>query len=104
MEFPGVGPEHAFLKESGGVKYEAVTNDQALEGFKMMCQCEGIIPALETSHAIYYAIRLASTLCPGKHLVLNVSSRGDKDMSQIAGIMEVDLIYEPAGKSHDPCP
>merc|ERR1712127_82150 len=62
LDYPGVGPEHAFLKDSGRAKYSAVTDDEALEGFKMMCEYEGIIPALETSHAIYYAIQLAKTL------------------------------------------
>ena len=91
LDYPGVGPEHAFLKDSGRATYEAVTDEQALEGFKMMCQYEGIIPALETSHAIYYAINLAKTLGPGKDLVINMSGRGDKDMPQIARIMGVDV-------------
>jgi tryptophan synthase beta subunit len=91
LDYPGVGPEHAFLKDSGRATYEAVTDEQALEGFKMMCQSEGIIPALETSHAIYYAINLAKTLGPGKDLVINMSGRGDKDMPQIARIMGVDV-------------
>jgi tryptophan synthase len=91
LDYPGVGPEHAFLKDSGRATYEAVTDEQALEGFKMMCQYEGIIPALETSHAIYYAIGLAKKLGPGKDIVINMSGRGDKDMPQIAKIMGVDI-------------
>ncbi|EED88066.1 tryptophane synthase [Thalassiosira pseudonana CCMP1335] len=82
LDYPGVGPEHAFLKDSGRAKYTAVTDDEALEGFKMMCQYEGIIPALETSHAIYYAIQLAKTLGKDKDIVINMSGRGDKDMPQ----------------------
>jgi tryptophan synthase len=91
LDYPGVGPEHAFLKDSGRATYEAVTDEQALEGFKMMCEYEGIIPALETSHAIYYAIGLAKKLGPGKDIVINMSGRGDKDMPQIARIMGVDV-------------
>jgi tryptophan synthase len=91
LDYPGVGPEHAYLKDIGRAKYNAVTDDQALEGFKMMCQYEGIIPALETSHAIYYAIQLAKTLGPDKDIVINMSGRGDKDMPQVARIMGVQV-------------
>ncbi|KAL3766827.1 hypothetical protein ACHAW5_005242 [Stephanodiscus triporus] len=91
LDYPGVGPEHAFLKDSGRAKYMAVTDDEALEGFKMMCQYEGIIPALETSHAIYYAIQLAKTLPKDEDIVINMSGRGDKDMPQIARIMGVQV-------------
>jgi len=91
LDYPGVGPEHAFLKDTGRAKYSAVTDDEALEGFKMMCQYEGIIPALETSHAIYYAIQLAKTLPKDKDIVINMSGRGDKDMPQIAKIMGVQV-------------
>jgi len=91
LDYPGVGPEHAYLKDCGRAIYDAVTDDQALEGFKMMCEYEGIIPALETSHAIYYAIGLAKKLGPGKDLVINMSGRGDKDMPQIAKIMGVEV-------------
>jgi len=91
LDYPGVGPEHAHLKDSGRAKYFAVTDDEALEGFKMMCEYEGIIPALETSHAIYYAIQLAKTLSKDKHIVINMSGRGDKDMPQVAKIMGVEV-------------
>lgn len=91
LDYPGVGPEHAFLKDSGRAFYTAVTDDEALEGFKMMCEYEGIIPALETSHAIYYAIQLAKTLPKDKDIVINMSGRGDKDMPQIARIMGVQV-------------
>ncbi|KAL7497993.1 hypothetical protein ACHAWT_006848 [Skeletonema menzelii] len=91
LDYPGVGPEHAFLKDSGRAKYSAVTDDEALEGFKMMCEYEGIIPALETSHAIYYAIQLAKTLPKDKDIVINMSGRGDKDMPQVARIMGVEV-------------
>jgi len=91
LDYPGVGPEHAYLKDIGRAKYSGVTDDQALEGFKMMCEKEGIIPALETSHAIYHAIQLAKELGPGKDLVINMSGRGDKDMPQVARIMGVEV-------------
>jgi tryptophan synthase len=91
LDYPGVGPEHAFLKDSGRATYEAVTDEQALEGFKLMCEYEGIIPALETSHAIYYAVQLAKKLGPGKNIVINMSGRGDKDMPQVAKIMGVQV-------------
>jgi len=91
LDYPGVGPEHAHLKDIGRAKYAAVTDDEALKGFKMMCEYEGIIPALETSHAIFYAINLAKELGPGKDLVINMSGRGDKDMPQIAKIMGVEV-------------
>ena len=91
LDYPGVGPEHAHLKDIGRAKYVAVTDEQALEGFKLMCEYEGIIPALETSHAIYYAVELAKELGPGKDLIINMSGRGDKDMPQIAKIMGVEV-------------
>ncbi len=91
LDYPGVGPEHAYLKDIGRAKYNAVTDEQALEGFKMMCEYEGIIPALETSHAIYYAIQLAKELGPDKDIVINMSGRGDKDMPQVAKIMGVQI-------------
>lgn len=91
LDYPGVGPEHAFLKDSGRATYVGVTDEEALEGFKWMCQYEGIIPALETSHAIYYAVKLAKELGPGKDIVINMSGRGDKDMPQVAKIMGVEI-------------
>merc|ERR1711906_51020 len=91
LDYPGVGPEHAFYKDSGRATYVGITDDQALEGFKLMCEYEGIIPALETSHAIYHAFQLAKELGPGKDIVINMSGRGDKDMPQIAKIMGVNV-------------
>ena len=91
LDYPGVGPEHAYFKDVGRAIYEAVTDKQALEGFKMMCEYEGIIPALETSHAIYYAVQLAKKLGKGKDLIINMSGRGDKDMPQVAKIMGVEI-------------
>mmetsp|Transcript_10602 Transcript_10602/g.10156 ORF Transcript_10602/g.10156 Transcript_10602/m.10156 type:complete len:696 (-) Transcript_10602:61-2148(-) len=91
LDYPGVGPEHAYFKDIGRAKYRAVTDKQALEGFSMMCEYEGIIPALETSHAIYYAIEYAKTLGSDKNIVINMSGRGDKDMPQVAKIMGVEV-------------
>ena len=92
LDYPGVGPEHAYLKDTKRAKYVAVTDDEALEGFNLMCKYEGIIPALETSHAIYYAItKLAPELRKGKDLIINMSGRGDKDMPQVAKIMGVEI-------------
>ena len=91
LDYPGVGPEHAFLKDSGRATYVGIKNDEALEGFKMMCEYEGIIPALESSHAVYQAIQLAKELGPGKDIVINISGRGDKDMPQVARIMDIGM-------------
>jgi len=80
LDYPGVGPEHSFYKDSGRATYVAVTDEQALEGFRLLCDTEGIIPALESSHAIYYAARLAAGLPKDKLIIVNLSGRGDKDM------------------------
>jgi tryptophan synthase beta chain len=80
LDYPGVGPEHSFYKDSGRATYVAVTDTEALEGFRLLCDTEGIIPALESSHAIYYAARLASGLPKDKIIIVNLSGRGDKDL------------------------
>lgn len=84
LDYPGVGPEHAWLKDSGRASYESVTDDEALEAFHTMCRCEGIIPALESSHAVAYAMRLAPTLPKDKIILVNLSGRGDKDIHTVA--------------------
>ncbi len=86
MDYPGVGPEHAFLKDQGRANYVAVTDDEAMEGFRMLTRLEGIIPALESSHAVAYAAKLAPELSKHQTIVINVSGRGDKDMKTIAAI------------------
>jgi len=91
LDYVGVGPEHAFLKSTGRAKYDAVTDVQALEGFDLLCKYEGIIPALETSHAVYHAVQLAKKMPKGTDLVINLSGRGDKDMPQIAKIKGVEV-------------
>jgi tryptophan synthase beta chain len=80
LDYPGVGPEHSFYKDTGRATYVSVCDEQALEGFKMLCETEGIIPALESSHAIYYAAQLAASLPPDKIIIVNLSGRGDKDL------------------------
>ena len=83
LDYPGVGPEHAFLKDTNRAKYIAVTDNECLMGFKWMCELEGIIPALESSHAIYGAIQLAKELGSGKDIVICLSGRGDKDIDTV---------------------
>ena len=83
MDYPGVGPEHAYLKDTGKAKYFSINDDQALDAFEKTCRLEGIIPALETSHAIAYAIELASKSSKNKSILINLSGRGDKDMDTV---------------------
>ncbi|KAJ0046360.1 hypothetical protein Pint_04203 [Pistacia integerrima] len=80
LDYPGVGPEHSFLKDEGRAEYHSVTDTEALEAFKRLSQLEGIIPALETSHALAYLEQLCPTLPNGTRVVLNCSGRGDKDV------------------------
>ncbi len=80
LDYPGVGPEHSFYKDSGRAEYVSVTDEEALEGFRLLCETEGIIPALESAHAIFYAARLAASLPPEKTIIVNLSGRGDKDL------------------------
>lgn len=84
LDYPGVGPEHAWLKDTGRAEYVTVTDDEALAAFHDLCRDEGIIPALESSHALAYATRLAPTLPKDKILLVNLSGRGDKDMHTVA--------------------
>ena len=84
LDYPGVGPEHAWLKDSGRAEYVAITDAEALQAFHKLCRLEGIIPALESSHAIAYAVKLAPTLSRDKILLVNLSGRGDKDMHTVA--------------------
>ncbi|MDP2108119.1 MAG: tryptophan synthase subunit beta [Rhodocyclaceae bacterium] len=84
LDYPGVGPEHAWLKDTGRAEYVTVTDDEALAAFHDLCRDEGIIPALESSHALAYATRLAPTLPKDRILLVNLSGRGDKDMHTVA--------------------
>ena len=90
LDYPSVGPEHAYLKDEGLVEYVGVTDDEALESFVMCSRLEGIIPALETSHAIFHAEQVARELGPGKNLVINLSGRGDKDIGVVAEALGMD--------------
>ncbi len=90
LDYPSVGPEHAYLKDEGLVEYVGATDDEALEAFVMCSRLEGIIPALETSHAIHYAETVARELGPGKNLVINLSGRGDKDIGVVAESLGMD--------------
>jgi tryptophan synthase beta chain len=84
LDYPGVGPEHAWLKDTGRAEYVAVTDDEALKAFHELCRLEGIIPALESSHAVAHATRIAPTLDRDAILLVNLSGRGDKDMHTVA--------------------
>jgi tryptophan synthase beta subunit len=84
LDYPGVGPEHAFYKESGRAQYVAVTDEQALRGFTLLCETEGIIPALEPAHAIYHAAELAKGLPQDAIVLVCLSGRGDKDIDIVA--------------------
>ena len=84
LDYPGVGPEHAWLKDSGRASYVSITDDEAMEGFHTLTRMEGILPALESSHAVAYAMRLAPTLPKDQNILVNLSGRGDKDINTIA--------------------
>ena len=84
LDYPGVGPQHAFLREMGRVEYVTASDDETIAAFQLLCRTEGIIPALESSHALAHAIRLAPTMSPDKVLIVNLSGRGDKDVDYVA--------------------
>ena len=86
LDYPGVGPEHAYLKDTGRAEYESITDKEALEAFHLLTRVEGIIPALESSHAVAYAVKLAKQWPSEKSIVINLSGRGDKDMQTVAEI------------------
>jgi tryptophan synthase beta chain len=91
LDYPGVGPEHSYYKESGRATYVAVTDEQALQGFKLLSEKEGIIPALEPAHAVYYAAVLAKRLSKNDIILVNLSGRGDKDLDIVARALGVKL-------------
>lgn len=86
LDYPGVGPEHAYLKDSGRANYVAVTDEQALDAFHTLTRIEGILPALESAHALAYGMKLAQELGKGKNIIINLSGRGDKDIHTVAQI------------------
>ena len=87
LDYPGVGPEHSWLKESGRVNYVSVTDQEALDAFQLTCRLEGIIPALESAHAIAHVMRVAPKLPADKLIVLGLSGRGDKDVFTVASAL-----------------
>ena len=91
LDYPGVGPEHAWLKDSARAEYVSITDDEALQAFHDCCRIEGIIPALESSHAIAYGVKLAATLPKEQIILVNLSGRGDKDMHTVAQRMGLDF-------------
>ena len=91
LDYPGVGPEHAWLKDSGRARYDSVTDDEALAAFHKLTRTEGIIPALESSHAIAYAMKLAPTMNRDQSVLINLSGRGDKDMHTVAAREGIEI-------------
>jgi tryptophan synthase beta chain len=96
LDYPGVGPEHAWLKDTQRAEYVGVTDKEALEAFHYLCRTEGIIPALESSHAIAYAMKLAKTMRTDQHILVNLSGRGDKDIGTVADLAGVEFYDRPS--------
>ena len=96
LDYPGVGPEHAFLNDIGRAQYVGITDAQALEAFHYLCRTEGIIPALESSHAVAYAMQLAKTMRPDQSILVNLSGRGDKDIGTVADLSGADFFCRPS--------
>jgi tryptophan synthase beta chain len=96
LDYPGVGPEHAWLKDIGRAEYVAVNDDEALSAFHRLCRIEGIIPALESSHAVAQAIKMAPTMAKDKVLLVNLSGRGDKDMATVAERSGLQFFCRPS--------
>ena len=91
LDYPGVGPEHAWLKDQHRAEYVSITDDEALKAFSDLCHYEGIIPALESAHAVAYAVKIAPSMAKDKALLVNLSGRGDKDMQTVADRMGIKL-------------
>ena len=91
LDYAAIGPEHAMLHDQGRVTYVSIDDEQALEGFQLLSKLEGIIPALESAHAIADALRIAPTLTPDQVILVNLSGRGDKDIFSVAGVLGVAL-------------
>ncbi|RVU44623.1 tryptophan synthase subunit beta [Rubrivivax rivuli] len=96
LDYPGVGPEHAYLKDIGRAEYVGVTDTEALSAFHRLCRSEGIIPALESSHAVAHAMKLAATMRPDQHLLVNLSGRGDKDIGTVADLTGAEFYCRPS--------
>jgi len=96
LDYPGVGPEHAYLKDIGRAEYVGITDDEALKAFHHLCRTEGIIPALESSHALAHAMKIAPTMRPDQILLVNLSGRGDKDIGTVADLSGADFYCRPS--------
>jgi len=96
LDYPGVGPEHAFLSDIGRAQYVGITDKEALEAFHYLCRTEGIIPALESSHAVAYAMKLAKTMRQDQSILVNLSGRGDKDIGTVADLSKADFYCRPS--------
>ncbi|MCU4674795.1 tryptophan synthase subunit beta [Catenovulum sp. 2E275] len=94
LDYPGVGPQHAYLHDIGRAEYVAANDDEALEAFQRLCRCEGIIPALESSHALAHALKLAEAATEETIIVVNLSGRGDKDLTHVHRVLEAGGHYE----------
>jgi tryptophan synthase beta chain len=92
LDYPGVGPEHAYLKDIERAEYVGITDEEALAAFHRLCRIEGIIPALESSHAVAHAIKMAPTMSRDQSLLVNLSGRGDKDINTVAELAGVSLM------------
>ena len=88
LDYPGIGPEHSFLHDIGRATYESVTDDEAFEALQLLCKVEGIIPALESAHAISYAVKLAAKMNKEEGIIVCLSGRGDKDVNTVMERME----------------
>ena len=91
LDYPGVGPEHSWLKDTGRAEYVSVTDDEAMAAFHQLTRMEGILPALESAHAVAYGIKLASTMRPDQLVLVNLSGRGDKDVQTVAELENISL-------------
>jgi len=91
LDYPGVGPEHSWLNDIGRAEYVSVTDSEALEGFRLLCETEGIIPALEPAHAVYYVSQLAPKLTSEQIILVGLSGRGDKDMETVASVLGLEV-------------
>jgi len=96
LDYPGVGPEHAWLQQIHRAEYVGITDDEALAAFHHLCRTEGIIPALESSHAVAYAMKLAKTMAPEQTILVNLSGRGDKDIGTVADLSAANTTTGPA--------
>ncbi len=101
LDYPGVGPEHAYLKDIGRAQYVGITDEEALQAFHYLCRTEGIIPALESSHAVAYAMKLAKTMHKDQSILVNLSGRGDKDIGTVADLSHADFYCRPSCRGQE---